>query len=71
VVCRCGQSFGTGADWKRGAVSRVVEPVEHGPLVRLHAELELREHACPSCGTLLESEVARHGAANLLTAELA
>jgi N-methylhydantoinase B len=71
VRCRCGHSFGNGPDWKRSAVSRVVEPVEHGTLVRLHAELEIREHACPSCGTLLESEVARLGAPDLLTAELA
>ena len=27
--------------------------------IRLHADLELREHCCPACATLLESEVAR------------
>jgi N-methylhydantoinase B len=70
VVCRCGHELGEGPDWKSGAASRVVPPENHGPFIVLHRELEIREHACPACGTLLESEVARHGAANLITAEL-
>jgi N-methylhydantoinase B len=71
VQCRCGFSFGPGPDWKPAAASRVVDPHEHGSLVKLHVELELREHSCPSCGTLLESEIARIGAPNLVTIELA
>lgn len=71
VRCRCGHALGQGPDWKPGAARRVVAPESHGPLITLHAELELREYACPACGTLLESEVARRGSAGLITAELA
>ncbi|MFI1164496.1 hydantoinase B/oxoprolinase family protein [Streptomyces sp. NPDC020801] len=71
VVCRCGHDLGAGPDWKSGAASRVVPPQDHGPFIVLHHDLEIREHACPACGTLLESEVARHDAPNLVTAELA
>ncbi|WP_236790833.1 hydantoinase B/oxoprolinase family protein [Amycolatopsis sp. GM8] len=70
VVCRCRHSFGPGFDWTARAVRRTVEPEAHGPYVRLHAELELREFVCPSCGTLLGCEVARIGAPDLTTVEL-
>jgi N-methylhydantoinase A len=72
IRCRCGTRLGaTGADWKRSAVRRTVEDArEHGRL-RLHEELEIREHICPGCGTLLESEVARKGAAGLHTIDVA
>lgn len=71
VACRCGAALGGRADWKAGAHHRVVEPAEHGVHIRLHAELELREHCCPDCATLLECEVARIGAPDVVSFELA
>ncbi len=69
--CRCGYELAApDGDWKEGALTRVVDPAEHGPHVRLHAELELREHICPACARLLESEVARIGAPSLRTIEV-
>jgi N-methylhydantoinase B len=70
VRCTCGQSFGAGPDWKPQAITRSVPARQHGPMLRLHAELELREHICPGCGSLIESEVARPGADSLVTTEL-
>jgi len=58
--CRCGEDLGPiDGNFKDHAAARVVDPHEHGPRIRLHEELELREHCCPACATLLESEVAR------------
>jgi N-methylhydantoinase B len=60
--CRCGFDLGpVDGNFKDRARTRVVAPHEHGPRIRLHEELELREHCCPACATLLESEVARRG----------
>jgi N-methylhydantoinase B len=70
LACRCGFDLGPAAgNFKDRAAARVVEPAEHGA-IRLHDELELREHCCPSCGTLLESEVVRRGAPSLHTIQL-
>jgi N-methylhydantoinase B len=71
MSCRCGEPLGTVAGWKAAAARRVVDAADHGVAVRLHEELELREHACPGCGALLESEVARIGAPDLVSIELA
>jgi len=66
--CRCGADFGSAAgNWKAHAVTRVVPDGAYGPHVRLHAELELREHACGACGTLHESEVVRKDEPSLVT----
>ncbi|PFW98998.1 Acetophenone carboxylase delta subunit [Nocardia farcinica] len=70
IRCSCGHDFGVGPDWKRSALRRTVAPESHGPLVQLHEELELREYVCPSCARLLESNVCRVGAADLVTSEL-
>ncbi len=70
VRCSCGCDLGAAPDWKAGSRSRTVEPVTHGPLIRLHEELELREYVCPSCGRLLESSVSRIGEPDLVTSEL-
>jgi N-methylhydantoinase B len=71
IRCGCGYAFGPpDVNWKDAALTRIVEPSEHGPAIRLHPELELREHVCPSCGTLLESEVARKASPSLHTIEL-
>ena len=71
VSCRCGQELSAAGDWKTGAIRRIVEPAAHGPAIALHHELELREHVCPGCGGMLESEVARSGADDLVSIELA
>ena len=59
-VCACGHDLGQSTgNWKDMAVTRRVEASEHGRYLLLHADLELREHICPGCGTMLESEVCR------------
>ena len=70
--CSCGADLGpvTG-NWKAHAHTRAVDPVQWGPQIRLHADLELREHACRACGTLLESEVVRKDQPSLVTMTLA
>ena len=69
--CRCGERLSEpGADWKDGAATRVVTGADHGAHVRVREELELREHACPGCATLLESEVVRIGEPSLRGVEL-
>lgn len=70
VYCNCGHSLGTGSDWKKSAVRTVVEPSSHGKYIRIHPGLELREFACPRCGSLLESAVSRVEVDDLISAEL-
>jgi len=71
VHCSCGHDLGAGPDWKRSAHRRTVPAQAHGPLLRLHDGLEVREYVCPGCARLLESNVSRIGAADLITSELA
>jgi len=69
--CRCGEDLGPAAgSYKDRAVTRTVSGPAHGA-VTLHRDLELHEHACPACATLLESEVARRGAPSLHTIAIA
>ena len=69
--CRCGERLSSpGSDWKAGAVTRTVDGPRHGRHVRVREELELREHVCPGCATLLESEVVRRGEPSLRGIEL-
>jgi N-methylhydantoinase B len=71
IACGCGQLLGPASgNWKDSAVARAVAPADHGPDIVLHEELALREHSCPGCGTLLESEVVRGDAASLHSIEL-
>lgn len=71
IRCRCGTGLsGVGENWKDGARTRVVEHEAHGRRLRLHEELEIREHICPGCGTLVESELALKGAPNLFTIDV-
>ncbi len=70
VACTCGARLGPSDYWLSGTVRRVVAPRSHGDYLRLHEGLELREYACPTCGTLLDAAVARIGAADMLTIEL-
>ena len=59
VRCRCGHQFGPAKEnWKTHAAQRVVPPAAAGPLVKLHNELEMREYACPNCGTLHSVDIA-------------
>lgn len=69
-ACACGQDLGAATGtWKAEAVTRAVSGSDHGRYVLLHADLELREHACPGCGTLLESEVTRKDEESLVSAQ--
>ena len=69
--CRCGQDLGPwNVNWKHVAATRMVAADDHGVRIRLREELELREHCCPGCGTLLESELVRKGDPDLQTIEL-
>ncbi|WP_019201129.1 hydantoinase B/oxoprolinase family protein [Tsukamurella sp. 1534] len=70
IRCRCGHGLGGAADWLAGTTRRTVEPGAHGRYIRLHRGLELREYACPGCGTLLDTAVARIGAPDVQTIEL-
>lgn len=64
--CGCGCDLGAvSGNWKDGATTRVLATGAYGRHIRTHADLELREHLCPDCGTLLESEVVRKGQAPL------
>ena len=68
---RCGHELGPAwEDFKRRAHTRRVGPEAHGTRIALHPELELREHVCPSCAALLESEVARLDSPSLVSFEL-
>ncbi|BDH55438.1 hydantoinase B/oxoprolinase family protein [Tsukamurella sp. PLM1] len=70
VHCGCGARLGDAGNWLAGTARRVADPGDHGPYLRLHEGLELREYACPGCGTLLDTAVARIGATDLQTIEL-
>jgi N-methylhydantoinase B len=70
IHCSCGHSFGVGSDWKKSANRTVADPSSHGKYIRVHRGLELREFACPGCGSLLESAVSRVDAPDVLTSEL-
>ena len=55
----CGGEFaGAGVDWKDSAVLRRVPIEQAGPLRPPTAEFTLVEACCPSCGTLLDTELA-------------
>jgi N-methylhydantoinase B len=68
--CCCADLGRADSDWKPQAVMQRVLPEVVGRHIRLHAELELRASACPSCGTALELEVCRKGAESLATVQL-
>jgi N-methylhydantoinase B len=70
VLCRCGHELGPAGSWKAGAARRVIDPAVHRRQVQLHEEMEIREYACPACGRLLESAVARIEDPDLVTAVL-
>jgi N-methylhydantoinase B len=70
-ACSCGADLGPVAgNWKDKALTRKPAPGEYGRHIRTHAELELREHVCRDCGSLLEAEVVRKDEASLASINL-
>ena len=68
--CRCGEDLGpANENWKTAALTRTVDPAAHGPMVIVRDELEIREHICPACATLLESELVLKDEPSLQTIE--
>lgn len=65
VRCRCGQGLSRLEDpWREHAGLSVGQDVhEVSKAHRLTGELELRRYACPGCGALLATDVARTGSA--------
>lgn len=67
-TCGCGCDLGpTSANWKEKVRGYRVEPSTYGSHIRTHVDLDLYEHVCPECGSLLEVEVIRKGDAPLVT----
>ncbi|WP_229053492.1 hydantoinase B/oxoprolinase family protein [Aeromicrobium sp. Leaf350] len=62
--CRCGHVLAEGSGpWRQRAGERRIREVHEVSLAtRLSEKLEVRQYACPSCGTLLSTDVARPGA---------
>ena len=70
-TCCCGCDLGpSSGNWKTSAGTKVVPALAYGPHIRTHADLELREHICNDCGSLLEAEVVRKGEEFLVTIAL-
>ena len=61
----------SGENWKHYAAHAAAAPEDLGPRIRIHADLEVLRHACPSCGKLLDVEVKRKGEAPLFDIEVA
>lgn len=58
IMCQCGNQFGPASDsWKNGAVRIIAPAGAAGPLVKLHADLEIRQYHCPDCGLLHSIDV--------------
>ncbi len=59
VLCtRCGFDFGPEADWKQGSHRKLSPPTAAGPLMKdLEGQFLLEQLFCPSCKTLLDSEI--------------
>ncbi|MDX3906296.1 MAG: hydantoinase B/oxoprolinase family protein [Pigmentiphaga sp.] len=58
-------------NWKDYARQHLATPDELGPRVRIHHDLEVVQHACPHCATLLDVEVRRKGEASLFDIQVA
>lgn len=62
IRCTCSHVFCPATEnWKEYAATRIISADAAGPLVKLHAELEMREYACPGCGRLQWVEVGKRG----------
>jgi N-methylhydantoinase B len=67
-TCDCGCDLGpTSGNWKDQARNYRIEAAAYGSHIRTHADLELYEHVCVECGSLLEAEVIRKGDVPLVT----
>ena len=70
-ACSCSCDLGPwSGNWKAAAQAKVVSPLTFGPHIRIHPDLELREHICRECGSLLEAEVVRKGDDSLVSVAL-
>jgi N-methylhydantoinase B len=58
-------------NWKDFARSGAARAEDLGTRIRIHDDLEVVRHACPSCAKLLDVEVKRRGEANLFDVEIA
>lgn len=71
-ACNCGCAIAPADEnWKDYARSSAATAAELGPRVRIHADLEVVRHACPSCVRLLDVEVKRRGEADLFDIQVA
>lgn len=72
IRCRCGYGLSKASEpWRRGAGARTSTDVHEVSLAtRFSDELELRLYACPGCGVLLSTDVARRGSPLLHDIEL-
>ena len=63
VLCaRCGFVFGGEADWKQRGHRKLSPPTAAGPLMKdLEGQFLLEQLFCPSCKTLLDSEIVEAG----------
>lgn len=67
AACKCGQVLcDSDAAWRDHAGEQIVRDVHEVSLAtRLSDTLEVRQYACPGCGALLATDVARRGAPRL------
>ena len=57
-ACACGQALAPdSSNWRDGVACRKVEPAQINTGIILHAELEMRQYLCPSCGSSLSVDV--------------
>lgn len=73
LVCNsCDTAVAPAAEnWKDYARQHLATPEDLGPRVRIHHDLEVVQHACPHCATLLDVEVRRKGEASLFDIQVA
>ncbi|VCU68284.1 Acetophenone carboxylase delta subunit [Pigmentiphaga humi] len=73
LVCNsCDTAIAPAAEnWKDYARHYLATPEDLGPRVRIHHDLEVVQHACPHCATLLDVEVRRKGEASLFDIQVA
>jgi N-methylhydantoinase B len=64
-ACACGQALAPeAANWRDGVICRKVQPAQINTNILLHAELEMRQYLCPSCGSSMSVDVLEKSAAH-------